>query len=432
MKNRYRNALFPFLFAVAILTAACRPEVELPVTDNAGLSYYVNTKTYREIAFKFWQGVNLNYVFWDIEPVRFWDNVLDEYLPKISTLGTWDPDNTQKNSQFAEYLAGMVANLHDGHFGVQFDNHYISPQETRVNARFDKEYDDTNPARTFWLNDWSEDSYPDFPNSKKWNFAKDLIIPKYLTDGTWAVSGNLLIAQGKIDMAEGHIDYLYFNEFSLAQTMANDTAVKTLLDNFWVDLHSQQCVGVIFDLRGNTGGRNSDIEYLIRPLLAEKLCFANLRTKKNESRLSYTPWIPYTLSPNNPIPNAGKIPVVALINDYSISCGELLPLAVKSMPHGYLIGTRTYGATGPRYGNDFPNALNDGSFTVRWTSGSLNVIQAGYQTRGKNLENYEGIGIEPDIHVPFSWSKFTNNGKYDSGCVDAQLKTAIDYIVQQG
>jgi C-terminal processing protease CtpA/Prc len=333
----------------------------------------------------------------------------------------------------------MATPLHDGHFMV-LD---FSPQEARVNARFPEGYEDeANPALIFYLNDWSGDKDADPPpNHKNWNFAEDLIISKYLTGGgNWAKSDNgLRIAQGKIYMTDEepkeHIAYLYFSEFYLVQTMANETAEKKpvtgVLNAFWTNLHSDQCKGIIFDVRGNIGGYNSDIEYLIRPLLTEKLHFANLRTKKNESRLSYTPWIPYTINPNNPIGNAGKIPVVALINDYSVSCGELLPLAVRAMPNGYLIGTRTYGATGPRIGDDYPNALNDGGFTVRWSSGySFSVTQAGYQTRGKNFENYEGIGIEPDERVPFSRKKFTNNGNYDAAGCDGQLKAAIEYITK--
>jgi hypothetical protein len=414
MKNRFLSAVFPILCAAAVLTGACRPEVELPVTDSISNNYHINGNSYRDIAFAFWQGVNLNYVFWDIEPVGLWDDRLDEYLPKIDALGTM---NAAKNFQFVKYLQEMAAPLHDGHF--QFSSQqlggYFYPQADRVDTRFD-DGDDTNPA---YLNDW--------------NFVEKLIIPKYLKgEGTWAESGGLLIAQGKINITGGHIAYLYFNKFDLVQTMESETSGKKpitdMLAAFWADLRSPQCRGALFDMRGNTGGSNYDIEYLIRPLLTGSLHFANIRAKKSEGRLSYTPWIPYTINPNDPIPNAGKIPVVALINDYSISCGELLPLAVRAMPRGCLIGTTTWGATGPRFGDYNPNVLNGGSFTVTWPSGSLNVVQAGYQTRGKNLENYEGIGIEPDLRVPFSRKDFTNNGKYDSGGVDDQLEAAIDYI----
>jgi hypothetical protein len=108
-----------------------------------------------------------------------------------------------------------------------------------------------------------------------------------------------------------------------------------------------------------------------------------------------------------------------------------MPLAIKSMPKGYLIGTQTYGATGPRIGDVSPAALKSGSFTVQWDGGGINVIQAGSQTRGIHFENYEGIGIEPDEEVRFSWKAFTNDGAYDENGTDAQLEAAITHITGQ-
>jgi hypothetical protein len=419
MKSRYHMAFLPALCAVAVFTGSCRPEVELPITDNANRSYFVRDNSYREIAFTFWQGVNLNYVFWDIEPVRLWDYMLELYLPEISALGA--PTNDANDGQFMEYLKKMSASLHDGHFRVQYKNYNFSPQGDRVNARFSGIDDDTNPELIFRQNVWRGNK----------NFAEDLIIPKYLTGGgSSATLDGLCIAQGKIDITGvGYIAYFYFNGFYLSEITAGHQLLKESIDEFRDNLYKPECKGLIFDVRGNSGGRTADMEYLISPLLTQKLHFANTRNKKNEGRLSYTPWIPYTVYPEKSIPNAGKIPVVALINDYSISCAELLALAVKVMPHGYLVGTRTWGATGPRIGDDYPNALNDGGFTVGLSrEGFLKVVQAGYQTRGKNFENYEGIGVEPHQYVPFSQNEFTNNGIYDGNGYDRQLEAAIDHI----
>jgi hypothetical protein len=87
-------------------------------------------------------------------------------------------------------------------------------------------------------------------------------------------------------------------------------------------------------------------------------------------------------------------------------------------------------------GNTSPVAFADGPFTVAWGSSEsdltkFNVIQSGWQFRGVNFENYEGIGVEPDKTVPFSWKDFTNNGAYDAGGTDAQLEAAIDYVRAQ-
>jgi C-terminal processing protease CtpA/Prc len=97
-----------------------------------------------------------------------------------------------------------------------------------------------------------------------------------------------------------------------------------------------------------------------------------------------------------------------------------MPLAIKSMPNGYLVGTRTWGATGPRWGDTSPAVTHDGSFSGNklW----LNVTEAGWQTKGPNFESYEGIGITPDDVVEFDWNEFYNGGK------DKQLEAAITHI----
>jgi C-terminal processing protease CtpA/Prc len=92
------------------------------------------------------------------------------------------------------------------------------------------------------------------------------------------------------------------------------------------------------------------------------------------------------------------------------------------MPKGRIIGTRTWGATGPRNGDETPTWTHGGSFTHNklWTQ----VVQAGYQTRGLHFENYEGVGIKPDEVVPFDRDDFLSG-------TDAQLQAAIRYVESQ-
>ncbi|MDR1374466.1 MAG: hypothetical protein LBJ24_05785, partial [Treponema sp.] len=257
-------------FAFAVLSDSCRPVVDLPVADNAARSYYVNGGTYRDIALTFWDGVNINYVFWDIEPGRLWDNMWDDYLPKIEALGTRNPADTAKTAQFMGYLREMVAPLHDGHFTLASGNYQVAPQRDRVRARFPGGLmDDANPELTFssQVNDWSGDSIG-IPGYRRWNFAKDLINPRYLSgEGGVAVNYGLRIAQGKIDLSGigGYIVYLYFSGFMLNEVMGkestaspNNRPVTALLNTFWYNLRGADCKGVIFDMRGNSGGSTAD------------------------------------------------------------------------------------------------------------------------------------------------------------------------------
>ena len=192
--------------------------------------------------------------------------------------------------------------------------------------------------------------------------------------------------------------------------------VSALVDN-------PLCRGLIFDLRGNTGGNAKDLSLLLERLLPGDLTVAHIRYKKGEGRLNYLPWAPWILkaaSPADRITRAGELPIVALINDYSASCAEILALALKIMPNGILVGTRTFGATGLRFG-DSPIVLSGGSFNVVAGNTEWRITEAGFQTRGPDFTNYEAVGIEPDFIVPFSKNDFIAGH-------DAQLEKAVDLI----
>jgi hypothetical protein len=431
------------LCAVVAFFVSCRPVVDLPVTNTFDGAYYISANSYTDIFTAVWKGMNINYIYWDIEPTGLWDDIWDEYKPKFDALGALGTQDTEAGSYFTEILKS----LHDGHlfFQMMLPDCSInySPQDERLDARFAGPDDPTNPFSVLsYASNWTEGA--EGPKPHHWDFMTRFIGPKYLDDYGTAkeiVEGTpIRLAQGKIPAGDGngYIAYLYFNAFFLKIAMnaeasldEADRLVTIQLDAFLDNIYEDECRGIIFDLRGNSGGANIDIAYLLGPLLEEDIYFAYTRTKKNEGRLNYTPWTPYIIraaAPEDRIPQAGKIPIAALINDFSISCGELMPMAIKSIPKGHLIGTRTYGATGPRIGSESPAAYKDGSFTVGWNEGRITVTQAGNQTRGKHFENYEGIGVEPDEEVLFNLPAFTNNGLYNAGGADAQLEAAIKHI----
>ena len=67
------------LLLIGFLMVACRKEV----TKERLTSYY--GKSYTEVFEAFWNGMNTNYVFWDIETVD-WDNMYKTYKPRFEYL----------------------------------------------------------------------------------------------------------------------------------------------------------------------------------------------------------------------------------------------------------------------------------------------------------------------------------------------------------
>jgi hypothetical protein len=456
MKKAAHFCLFFTICSLFFLISSCRPTVDLLKTNEKG-TYQTDT-SYSAIFKALWQGIDRNYVYWDVEDKvygqgSYWDNVWNTYKPKFAALGHY-PDNwTKAQSYFDE----IFTPLHDSHFVLSAYNeagdnlYYISPQEKRVDARYSSGKANDNPVvLSFTLSK----EYPD-----AWDYWATIktTIGSYLTGspalwedtdktGFYALAGKITSAKIPRLKAGDYVLYLFFTGFDFNKTISteikngadskNPPMYLWIRDNFLKPLIDSKCKGVIFDVRGNSGGSTSEITMLLSSALPSDMTIGYQRMKNGEGRGDFLPWEPdvvrTAVDPTNRTPGAGTMPVVALIDDYSISCAEILALAVKTMPNGYLIGTKTFGATGVRIdGSDsvYPNSLatNSGSFSVETLTANsadflhLLVIEAGVEFRGLNGTNYEGVGIEPDKTVSFSQSAF-------AGGTDDQLQTALDYI----
>ena len=111
IRNRYHNGL-PLLIIVMVMLS-CRKEA----TPERVTSYY--GKSYTEIFEAFWNGMNSNYIFWDIETVN-WDNMYKTYKPRFEYLDQQkkDPQSAQKAVQ---YLVDMTKDLSDSHLDLTFN-----------------------------------------------------------------------------------------------------------------------------------------------------------------------------------------------------------------------------------------------------------------------------------------------------------------------
>ncbi|HEY1872303.1 MAG TPA: hypothetical protein VGG71_14670, partial [Chitinophagaceae bacterium] len=72
--NKLRTAIL--LLVISIVAGACRKEV-----DKERINSYLG-KSYSEVFESFWNGMNTNYMFWDIETVN-WNNMYTTYKPRF-------------------------------------------------------------------------------------------------------------------------------------------------------------------------------------------------------------------------------------------------------------------------------------------------------------------------------------------------------------
>jgi carboxyl-terminal processing protease len=396
----FRTLLLLVLFGITL--GSCRKEV----TPERLTSYY--GKSYTEIFEAFWNGMNTNYVFWDIETVD-WDNMYKTYKPRFEYLDQHknDPQSAQKAVQ---YLVDMTKDLSDSHFSLEFNGlstfviagypvpptNVFNPSSIRHQLRGDAE-----------------------PISRK---TFDYIIPKYyLTRAESGTNGGRFrVNLGVIPRNNKNILYLEFSEFQLeSQYYAmNGTAapVKPVFDNFFRYTKDPSIDGLIIDLRGNPGGSVGDLDFLLGRLITSPGHFSYTRTKNGNGRLDFTPWVKGYVHPQPGGINFTK-PIAVLVDNYSVSMSEMTSLAVKGIfPKSALIGEKTWGGTGQIPWND--QKYLGGQFTA---ANFVHVYTAGVEFRDKNLVSYENKGITPDIVIAHDTTAIKNN-------IDVQLDKGIEYV----
>ena len=99
--------------------------------------------------------------------------------------------------------------------------------------------------------------------------------------------------------------------------------------------------------------------------------------------------------------------------------GEIEPIAARQvLPVAYIVGERSYGATGPLQ-PDFMDLTYGGSFGEDDLSTGHYVYTSDFETLVGGVTNYEGKGIEPDLEVI---------RKEHGGSFRAAIDAALEYI----
>lgn len=397
MKTFFQKKSILFFF-VWIAVTACHEDIK---PANAAQNY--TGDNYSDLFEAFWNGMNNNYIFWDIDTVN-WDHAYAKYKPIFANLTSF---STKNNILAEQYFTEMTANLIDSHYTLTFEltGDQISPALNRKIA-IDQIY---------------SDSIYELPS----DFFTNIVSNNYI-DQTSLLSGTDSIAMDGTSTpytiisgtVSNNILYLYMNLFAFSQAGKNTTPV---LNAFFNSMSSASYKGMIIDVRDNGGGELVDLNYLVGSLISTPLTFGYTHTKSGVGRLDYTPWMPAIVTPQSTTFSFDK-PIVVLADHTSASMAELTAEAIHTLPNGKFIGTTTWGANGPLLPSTY---LNGGQFTIGSSAfgnyGYMFVYTSSVAFKSLKGEFYEGRGISPDI-----WVAETGTA-YNQG-IDLQLQKAIDYI----
>lgn len=187
------------------------------------------------------------------------------------------------------------------------------------------------------------------------------------------------------------IGYIRLLEFYTITVSQFKNAVNTLIND--------GCKGIVFDLRDNPGGELSAIIDILDFLLPEGPIVHILDANKNE--------IETYKSDKNEI----DIPMAVLVNGNTASAAELFTSALRDYKKADIIGTKTYG----KGCGQSVYALSNGGY-IYVTSFFYNPPYG---------DNYDGIGIYPNIEVKLSDEYANTNLFFVPHEYDAQLGAAI-------
>lgn len=401
-----RICIFALLLSLAAALSSCRKDA--PELMNPQETRLLNTPS--QVFKAFWHGMDSSYGFWDIDPTD-WDKAYDEYLPLFEELDKLASDSEEDAPELYDRIqklfTEMCRNLIDHHLQINFfpgtdSSFWVSPGDLEALSR------DYAHDRII-----AQEILESIEANKKAGRITEYMQGSFYEEGG---QNNMSAVSYKID----GVIYIYFTGFQFRAALWQDPggAVEKVLRNYQrMILETPDIKGVIIDVRDNGGGYLADMQEILAPMIDTDLLIGYTRMKDGPGRLDYAPWVPCIVSPAEKHRKV-EAPIVVLANLHSVSMSEMTSMAVSALPNGCIVGERTFGGTGPLFG-DYQFA-----YSGEWGNSYVNVHCATAMMKDAQGVIHEGVGITPDIEVLQTPEV---EAAMRSG-VDPQLERALEYI----
>lgn len=390
-----------------------------------------------------WKNICTGYVFWDIDTTD-WDAVYERYTPVFEAMDAQVAmGKTIPDSVLSAAYTNAMGHLKDHHMKILVQNlHPASTDET--------DYIAISPGTNDYIQrpEKVEKSMATL-KSKLTAYQKGSLVSDFnsahigevqfteVDSATFDVpdfANGVTYVSGIFKYADGRkVPYLWQTQACMTPVMehlgeknTNIGHAATILDKFFTaiaTLPKDSIAGFILDNRGNYGGYQDDLDYLIGSFINEKVSMGQTRYKEGPGRLEYSQWVDYMQAPfakyHRDIVNE-NIPYVFLTNMTSISMGEMEPLIARSvLPVTHVIGERSFGATGPLQPDQYSLTYGGifGSLSAEGTPVGHYIYTSHFQLRC-NGRVWEGTGVIPDEEI----IRKDNNNSFR-----VQIDSAINY-----
>ncbi|MDR0491250.1 MAG: PDZ domain-containing protein [Oscillospiraceae bacterium] len=200
------------------------------------------------------------------------------------------------------------------------------------------------------------------------------------------------------EMLEDNIGYIVLVNFETGAAGSFIAAVKQLV--------SEGATGCIFDVRGNGGGRVSELTAMLDYLLPEGEIFVAVDKSGREE---------ITMSD----PGSVDLPCVVLVDRYSYSAAEYFAATLGEYGYADIIGEQTTGK-------------NRSQITVTLPGGGALHISSGQYLTKNRVSLYDTGGLTPDYQIALTDEEisllFSGNLEKEA---DVQFKKAVEVLLDK-
>ena len=435
------------LIIVLLLLSSCRPQAEFPPQEES-------IETWGDLFRGFWNRMNTQYVFWNLDsPGSEWDGVYDEYAPLFDAIKGQIWVDEAATDKALRYFYQIVKELSDCHYSLSFyenkedEDPIFSFSKYYYNLLLSSGHDDEeiygffksrNTQDVSGLRDTIATVLSDsFGLSLSPGFSGFTQPKAYLSECYVFTSPGDQTTCYAVGKTEDGIIYIGLSDFTLSLFLTGiggeelTAAAAGVVDTWkaWIKDYlsgnGDDIKGIVVDLRGNSGGFNTEIPMYWSCLLAEDAYICDYRGKDGMNRTDYGPWVKYIVQHDEETTRPFDKPIAVLTNKATISNGEITTMLFKALRDYYGFRTASFGeatagglgtANSSPDGNIYevfdPYPFNAGQFNLGYASCSTQNRHARY----RNGDIYENRGIEPDYPVE------------EGGEVDSVLSRALDWI----
>lgn len=200
--------------------------------------------------------------------------------------------------------------------------------------------------------------------------------------------------ESHICTTDNTVGIIRITSFDRGTPVQFNEAVQTMLDSGAAKL--------VFDVRNNPGGDLDSVCSVLDTLLPEGTVVRTVDKNGNEE-------IVYT-SDKNEI----DVPMAVIANGNTASAGELFTAALRDYGKAVIVGQKTFGKGSMQTIRSFTDGTGF-KFTYRYYCPPVS-------------DNYDGVGIEPDVEVQLSEAASAKNIYTLEDSEDDQLQAAIEAL----